>query len=300
MIKQITPIKRSKFIFIVISLLPAVLIYSVFYIYPALKAFYISLCEWSGYSPKPIFIGLANFKQLIKDKYVWSALKHNVDFFVIPTIITLALSLFFASLLSSKEIKGRDFFRITYFFPNVISAVAMAVLWSFIFNPSFGILNWFLKSIGLSHLTHTWLGEKNTALPALTIPSIWGGIGFTTVLLLAAMYNIPTTLYEAAEIDGANKWHRFYHITFPLIWEIMRIVIIFSVIGALKKFEIIYLLTAGGPDRATDVIALRMYYEAFSAYKMGYGTAISVWMFILVFILTLISMKLTKKEKVEY
>ena len=291
--------KWSKIKIIILFLLPACLLYAVFAVYPVLKAFWVSFNRWDGYARNMAFVGLDNFKNIIfHDPVFWGSFKNTFFLLTVPGIITLVLALFFASILSSG-IKGGKFFKITFFFPNIMSGVVISLLWSFIYNPSFGILNGLLRLVGLEEFTRTWL-EPGRVIPALVAPIVWCSVGFYMVLFLAGIQNIPQTLYEAASIDGASSWQSFWHVTFHLLWEIISIAIVFIVIGGLKVFDLVWVITSGSPTRHSQVIATYMYQKAISEGNMGYGTAISVLLFILVLIATIISMRLMQRERIEY
>jgi ABC-type sugar transport system permease subunit len=284
---------------IVLFILPACILYLLFVVYPVIRAFVVSFHHWDGYARNMTFVGLDNFRNLIfHDTVFWGSFKNTFFLLSVPGVITLGLALFFASVLSSN-LRGGKFFRITFFFPNVMSMVVISLLWAFIYNPSFGILNGFLRLAGLEELTRTWL-EPGRVIPALVAPIVWCSVGFYMVLFLAGIQNIPQALYEAARIDGAGSWQCFRCITLPLLWEIISIAVIFIVIGGLKVFDLVWVVTSGNPTRHSQVIATYMYQKAINEGNMGYGTAISILLFILVLVATLISMRLLAREKVEY
>lgn len=206
---------------------PTLLIYTAFLVIPFLMTFYTSMTDWSGYSMQMNFTGLKNYKALIQDKLVWKAFEHNVYLFVIGAVFTFLLSVFFGVALTRMKLKMKNFYRVIFFFPNVLSIVIVSYIWMFIYNPNFGILNALLGAIGLPNLGRAWLGELDTVLPALAVPWIWMSVGFYMVLFIAAIENIPTSMYESAIIDGANQWQQTRKITMPLIWEIVRVSIVF-------------------------------------------------------------------------
>jgi len=292
-------LKKSKRNITILFMLPACLLYGLFVAYPVIRALWVSFNRWDGYARSMTFVGLDNFKNILfNDPVFWGSFKNTFYLLAVPGVITLALALFFASVLSSG-IKGSKLFRVAFFFPNIMSVVIVALLWSFVYNPSFGILNGLLRLVGLEQLTRTWL-EPIRVIPALVAPIVWCGVGFYMILFLAGIQNIPQVLYEAAYIDGANSWQSFRHVTLPLLREILSIAIVFIVIGGLKIFGLLWVITSGNPTRHSQVIASYMYQKAISEGNMGYGTAISVLLFILVLTATLISMKMTQGKKVEY
>jgi N-acetylglucosamine transport system permease protein len=290
--------QRQKYWFIIPFLAPAMLLYGTFVIYPYLQAMYIAFTSWKGLRKAPKFIGLENFQDLLKDGHFWNALRNNGVYLIVLPILTLAFALFLAFMITQK-VRLSSFYRVTFFFPQVMSVVAIGILWNFIYHPSIGILNSFLKAIGIAN-PPTWLGDPRTALAAIIAVTVWQGAGFFMVLFMAGMQGIPTTYYEAAALDGATRGVMFFKITFPLLWETIRSALVFITIGALDMFGITFTMTQGGPDRATDVLATLLYQEAFENSKFGYATAIAMMLFIIVMALSFVLMVLTRRETIEY
>jgi len=227
----------------------------------------------------------------------WTALKHNLFFLSVPTAIILAMALFFAAALSSGA-WGARFFRVTYFFPNVISMVAITLLWFFIYNPNFGLLNAVLAPlVGEQHVA--WL-DPNHVMGALVAPIVWCSLGFYLVLFLAGMENIPSTYYDAAKVDGANSWQQFRSITVPLLWDVITMAVVFLIIGGLRIFDLIYVMALGYPNEQSQVIATYLYEQAFNNAHMGYGIAIAVVLFVLVFAATAVAMRVMRRQRLEY
>ena len=289
---------RGKYSVIIPFLAPPLILYAVFVLYPYAQAMYVSLTHWSGVSPTPQFVGLRNFARLVRDDYFWNALSHNLIYLAVLPASILALGFFFAFLLT-QGVRGAGFYRIMYFFPQVMSVVAVGVLWSFVYHPTLGLLNGFLRLIGIQN-PPVWLGNPSTALFAVGAVVIWQAVGFYTVFFIAGMESIPTTYYEAARLDGATGWHLFRHITLPLLWENVRVAAVFLAIGALDMFGIVQTMTEGGPSRATDVLGTYLYENAFKHSQFGYATAIAVTLFVLVLALSLLVMRATVRETVEY
>lgn len=280
-------------------LAPAVVLYGVFFVVPMAQAFYYSLFRWRGLSQHKEFVGIQNFKELSGDPIFWMALKHNLTFLVSYLCISIPLALFFAYVLSRK-VKGAGAYRAVFLFPNIISIVAVAVLWSFVYNMRFGLLNAFLRIIHLDSLTTGWLGGPTTALPAVIATGIWYQLGFYIVLFLAGIQSIPTSFYEAAAIDGANQWQCFRHVTIPLLWEILKLGIVYVIIQTMNVFGLVWVMTEGGPSNHTETMLTYLYRKAFADSQYGYGTAIGVVVFILVMGIALISIRAMKRETVEY
>ncbi len=316
---------------IVLFVGPAVALYTAFVIVPCLRSFQWSLYDWDGITPQMSWVGLTHFKRLLFDMDTfWIATKNNLFLmFVVPAVV-LPLSLFLAACIS-RGLWGSTVFRIVFFFPNILGAVAAALLWLQIYNPSGGpitgvnsALAWIGDlllgadsaldgtSIAFAGVPLGWLGAKLAAFKdwvwlqpdhlykALIPMSVWGGCGFNMILFLAAMESIPTSLYEAAEIDGASAWRQFWTITFPLIWDVLSIAVIFSVIGGMKAFEIIWLLTNQATQTELHVIGTYMVSSMFSDLNVGQATAIAVLLFIMVFVGTGVTWRAMRRESVEF
>lgn len=290
--------QRQKYQLIIPFLAPALILYGTFVIYPYLQAMYVAFTRWKGLRRAPEFIGLKNFQNLLKDNNFWNALGNNGLYLVVLPIVTLGFALFLAFMITQK-VRFSSFYRVTFFFPQVMSVVAIGILWSFIYHPKLGILNSLLKSIGFSN-PPVWLGDPRTAIWAIIAVTVWQGAGFFMVLFMAGMQGIPPSYYEAAALDGATRIVMFFKITLPLLWETIRSALVFITIGALDMFGITFTMTQGGPDRATDVLATLLYTEAFTNSKFGYATAIAMVLFLIVLILSFVLMYLTRRETIEY
>jgi N-acetylglucosamine transport system permease protein len=292
-------VKRDARRAIILFLLPACGLYAVLFIYPVVSSLALSLYDWDGFSHKRQFVGAANFSRLLgDDPMFWTALKHNLFLLSVPTAIILAVALFFAAALSSG-VRGARFFRITYFFPNVISMVAITLLWFFIYNPNFGLLDGLLGKLTGRRVSIVWL-DPNHIMGSLVAPIVWCSLGFYLVLFLAGMENIPHTYYDAAKVDGANSWQQFRSITVPLLWDVITMAVIFLIIGGLRIFDLIYVMALGYPNEQSQVIGTYLYEQAFNNAHMGYGIAIAVVLFVLVFAATAIAMRVMRRERLEY
>jgi len=289
---------RNKYRLIIPFLIPSLLLYFTFVIYPYVSAMYISLTRWRGLSQPPQFIGLANFQKMLHDEHFWNALGNNAFYLITLPTVTIIMALFFAFLLT-QGVRFGKFYRISYFFPQVMSVVAVGVLWSFVYHPTMGILNSLLMMIGIEN-PPVWLGNPSTVLGAVAVVTIWQAIGFYMILFIASMEGVPVTLYEAAEIDGATRWHMFRHITIPMIWESLVTALIFIMIAATNMFAITQTMTLGGPSRSSEVLSTFLYDEAFLGSKFGYGTAIAVTLFFMVLILSLVIQRVTRRDTLEY
>lgn len=294
-------LKKEKYLTIAAFLGPAAILYAVFFLFPMAQAFYIAMFQWRGFSLNRKFVWLDNFRRLLFDDPVfWMALKHNVTFLVAALLVIIPVALFIAVALSRK-VRGAGGYRAVYLFPNMISVVAVAVLWSFVYHPRLGILNAFLKLVGLEQFSSMgWLGDPGAALNSLIATTIWYSMGFYIVLFLAGVQSIPQTFYEAAWIDGANNWQSFRHVTLPLVWEVLRMAIVYLIIHTLNIFGLVFIMTDGGPNNHTEVMLSYLYRLAFEESNFGYATALGVVAFLIIFIISLTSIRLMRREVVEY
>jgi len=283
-------------------LAPALVLYAVFVLYPYAQAVVVSFTRWRGVSGNRAFNGLANYERLINDRNFVNALQNNLVMLVVLPTITIAIALTFAALFTQggKGVPGAGFYRVVFFFPQVISAVIIGVLFSYVFHPSIGLLNGVLRTVGLGGLQRAWLGDPDTALLAIAGVVIWQAVGFYMVLFIAGMQSIPTSFYEAATLDGANRWTSFRGITLPLMWDNVRVALVYIGIAALDLFAIVQVMTGGGPNRASDVMALYMYEEAFTDSRFGYASAIGVVLLLMTLVLSVLTLQLTKRERLEY
>lgn len=293
--------KRKKYLFLTFCLLPMMIVFLLFTVYPLLNGLYSSFFSWSGMSSNKTFIGLDNYRQLLNDpiipKTIW-----NDYFLVVGKVIgIMILATFFAVALTQLRIKEAPFYRIVFFFPNIMSIVIIGILWHFILNPDLGLLNSGLKAIGLSEWAIPWLGSLKWALPSLLLPAIWAGIGMFMLLLMGAIMNVPKSLYESADIDGASNWYQFWMITVPLIWPQIKLSILYIVITTLNgSFILVQIMTQGGPNNATQVMGSYLYQKAFEEYNFGYGATIGVMILVLSLMTVLILQFVLKRDEVEY
>ncbi len=293
--------KISRNIFISFFTVPTLIVYIVFFGYPVLQSFYISFFRWSGLSDKKTFVGFENFVRLFRDGIVWQALRNNMILYVFGTIFTFLIAIFFAAVIVKKDYKESKFYRIVFFFPNVLSVVIVAIIWSFVFSPTMGIVNNTLELIGLESLTRTWLGDEKTVLGALIVPQVWMFAGFFMVLYMAGMKNIPKSMYEAAKIDGATEIRQFVNITIPMLWEIIRTSLVFFVSRAFQStFSLVYITTGGGPNRSSEILSTYMYEQGFVNSNFGYATVVGLFLFAVMMTINFILQRITKREVYEY
>ncbi len=293
---------RGKNGLIVSFLALPVALYTLFVLLPYGSAMVLGFTRWSGLSANIRFNGLNNFIKLYNDHYFWSALSHNgIALIVLPPVV-LGTALFFAFLFT-QGIKFSRFFRITFFFPQVLSVVVVAVLWGFIYHPTVGVLNAVIKIFGIQQLTNfPWLGNPKTVFGSVLAVVVWQAVGFYMVLFIAGMQSIPTDYYEAARIDGATSWTLFWRVTVPLLWDTIRTALIFLAIAAMDLFAIVLVMTngTGGPSRAADVVPTYLFSTAFSDGQFGYATAMGLVLLLLVLVLAIVSLRFTAREAIEY
>lgn len=275
-------VRRNK-IALIIFLLPATILFTIIIIIPIFMSGYYSLLKWDGMTTGK-FIGFDNYINLFKDPSIQfsKTLGHAVIIAVFSVFIQLPISLSLALILA-KGIKGERFFLSVFFIPVLISSVVIGQLWLKIYNPNYGLLNALLKSIGLSGWVHTWLGEENTALAAVMIPILWQFIGYHMLLFYAGIKSVPKELIEAAQVDSATSWQINTKIIIPQIKPIIRMCVIFATVGSFKTFDMIYVLTNGGPAHASEVPSTLMINLIFGRNQYGFGSAVAVMIIILCF-----------------
>ncbi|MBM0239152.1 sugar ABC transporter permease [Micromonospora sp. ATA32] len=300
--------RHGKYPLIISFLVPPLVLYGVFVLSPYLQAFQISTTDWLGYSAQADPVGLANFRTLLHDGYVWNALTNNAVLLALVPVITIALGLFFATMLTMggrkgsagvSGVRGTAVYRLVYFFPQVLSVVIIALLWKEIYHPNSGLLNGALRAIGLP--APTWLGDPRTAFWCVLAVMVWSNVGFYVVLFGAAMQAIPRDIYEAVMLDGASRAVMLRRITIPLLWDTVQVAWIYLAIAALDGFILVQLMTTGGPNFSSDVIGLRMYDTAFgSETKFGYASAIGVVMFFLTLSVAVLALRAARRDRIEY
>lgn len=276
-------------------ILPNFIGFFIFTLIPVVASLILAFMEWDAFST-PEFVGLANFERMIHDDTFWISLKNTVYYTVGTVPLTLVCSLGLAVLLN-KKIKGVKFFRAAIFFPYITSLVAVAVVWNMLFHPDMGPINQFLRFIGIDN-PPGWTASSTWAMPAIIIVSVWRGMGYYMVLYLAGLQGIPKELYEAADIDGANGWNKFKNVTLPMLRPTTFFVMIMLTISSFKVFDLIQVMTDGGPGRATNVLVYKIYNEAFVKFNFGYASAIALVLFVIVLGITIVQFRLEKKASV--
>jgi len=284
--------------FVAAFLLPATALYVLFVMWPVAQAFIFSLYRWRGVSMERTFTGLGNFAQLVADPVFLRALSHNLALLFFGGAVILCVAIAVSHAIHTEGRAARAL-RAVYLFPQVISMVVVAVLWSFVYNPSFGVLNGTLRAAGLGHWALDWLGSSRTALPAVGVVFVWHALGFHIMLLSAGLRTIPVEVTEAAVLDGAAGLQRLRSVTLPMLWPVLRVSMVYLVIGSLNTFALVYLMTVGGPDRSTEVMLTYLYEHGFKHSEFGYATALAVANFGIVMLLSGAVMAAMRRDPTE-
>ena len=282
---------------IALYVLPALLFVLLLIYVPIALTGYYGLMDWDGISAmKPV--GLDNYAELLRDKAFWDSVLHSA---LLAVFSTLSLFLYLAvALLLASRLRGADIYRKIYLVPMLLSSVAIAQLWLKVYHPSNGIANWLLESLGVRN-TPDWLSDPDIVLYAIFVPILWQYAGFYILIYFAALRGIPNELIEAARIDGAGSWQLAWRIKAPLIAEVFKVTVVLAVVGSLKYFDLIYVMTGGGPNGASEVIASYMYRTAFRVREFGYASAIAFMLLLFCLVLTWGIRKLTaSKDPVTY
>ena len=293
---------RSRFIFCCLA--PAVILFTIFMLIPTIDVFRMSLYKWGGYTADKTFVGLDNFKTLLQSEKFYQAFQNSVLLIVIVTIVTFAMAIIFAAILTREKLKGQTFFRVVFYIPNILSVVVISAIFSAIYDPNQGLLNSFLNLFrGQDGVDNPilWLGSQKLVIYSIIIAMVWQAIGYYMVMYMASMANIPDSLYESASLEGAGRIKQFFSITLPLIWTNIRTTLTFFVISTINmSFLMVKAMTNGGPDGASNVFLSYMYQEAYTNSSDGYGMAIGVAVFLFSFALAAVLNAATKREEIEF
>ncbi|MBI5029795.1 MAG: sugar ABC transporter permease [Chloroflexi bacterium] len=270
-------------------LAPSFIVLAVFTYFPVLYALGLSFFRWRIMRGEPTFNGLTNYQLLLTSEDFWQAIGNTIYFALgsIPTGMAVAL---FIAILLNRPMKLLPIYRTAFFLPTVTSMVAVSVVWMWIYHPDVGLMNYFLNLVGLPSIR--WLNDPRWAMPALILLGVWKGLGYNVIIYLAGLQNIPEQLYEAAQIDGANRWQLFRHVTWPLLTPTTFLILIMAVINSFQAFTEFNVMTQGGPLGATTVVVYYLYQQAFQQFNMGYGSALAIVLFLIVLGLTLVQNKI--------
>ena len=288
---------RKRFIVLAYTL-PAMVLMLLFVYYPLVQNFIYSFYRWSAFSAGKEFVALDNYRRLFCDPVFDIAVRNNLLYALVSVVCQCGIGLVLAAILEEKFLRRyQGFFRTVFFVPAVISMTVIGLLWQLIYNPNIGIVNALLEVLKLGRFAHEWLGDSRTAIYAIILVSQWQYTGYIMLLYLVAMQKIPAELYESARIDGAGPARCFFSITIPQIKEMILVCTVITIIGSFKLFDEIYVMTAGGPGRSTEVLATTMYRAGFRNDEMGYAAAFAVVLFLITFAFTLIQIKVSKTSE---
>lgn len=287
--------QKSESKILIAMALPALAIYGFLYLYPVLANLLYATQRWDGVT-EPKFIGARNFTYLLtNDDLFIKVITNNLRFSLIVVIFQTLLALLFATFLI-KNTKINIFLRTVYFFPTILSSVSVGLIWTFLYNPNFGFINAMLKAIGLDRFALNWLGDTQYSLYAVAITQVWFHTGQMVIIFIAGLQQIPIELYEAAGVDGASRWQQFKNVTWPMITPTTAVVVAYTTIQTFRAFDLIYSMTQGGPLNSSDVMVTYIFNTAFLGYKIGYAAAQSVYLILLVLLVTYLQRRVIRVD----
>ncbi|MFF7733445.1 ABC transporter permease subunit [Streptomyces sp. NPDC007984] len=307
--------QHGKYRFIVGFLALPLGLYALFVIWPFIQSIYYSFTDWTGLSPEFKMVGFDNYSRMLDDDIFWKSLQHSLLFALLLPVVTIGLALFFAFMINVggrkrrngpviTGVRGSGFYKIVYFFPQVLSIAIVALLFAFAYNPDSGAINSLLRGIGLDDVQPLWLGDPDLALWAVMGVLVWSTVGFFVVLFSAGMASIPAEMYEAALLDGANRVTTFFRVTLPLLWDTVQSGWVYMGILALgaESFAVVQIMTTGpgGPDYSTTVMVLYVYQKAFRDGQAAYATTIGVALLVVTLAFAAVVMRLGRRERLEY
>jgi ABC-type sugar transport system permease subunit len=286
-------------------LIGPLVLYLIWIIGPMLYTFYLSSTDWDGISPQAQYVGLENFEDLFSslgrrvpsafEYSLFNNLKWLITFITIPVAIGLALAV-----ILNRDIKGDRYFKLGIFLPQILSLPVIALIWNYgIYNPRAGLINSFLITLGIAE-PPAWLADKQLVIWAIIFAAAWRQIGYIMILYVAGLKNVDPTLLDAAKVDGANAWQSFWKVTFPLLGPVTTIVVVISIIDSLRSFDLVWVMTRGGPANSSSVLAVLMYIQAFNNYKMGLGAATAVVLFAVSLVFIVAYLSRVMKDELEY
>lgn len=279
--------------------LPGTALYLLLFVYPSVTGLYYSLTDWDGLSPAYRFVGLDNYTVLAEHIVFRKSLVNNLKFMLAVVLLQFLVSLLL-SLQLSRSSRVNVALRSLYFVPTVISSVAVGFIWTFIYDPTLGLLNSFLDHVGLADLSQNWLGDPNLAIFSLAFVQAWAHIGQMVILFVAGLQSIPAELLEAARLDGATRWTLFRRVTWPLLAPAATIVAAYTTIQSFKAFDLIFTMTGGGPNYATEILSTFIYSAAFTNYTYGLASAASMFFLALICLITFLQFRLLRAERAAY
>jgi raffinose/stachyose/melibiose transport system permease protein len=288
-------VRRQQRRYAIMFIVPGMLIYLVFMLYPFLNTIYLSFTDWNGVSPVKEWVGLSNYTRILGDAAALKAFGNNIIWILIGTIAPVVLGLFEALLVWSGT-RASLLFRTLFFLPFVLPLVVVGIVWQWVYHPLFGIVNKVLDGVGLDALSRGWLADPHTALYAVLIAAIWGQTGFCFLILYASLQNVDMSTVEASMIDGANWFQRAWSIIIPQIAPQITMVTAVTLIGGFSVFDIIFVMTGGGPGHASDVLGTYTYKTAFEQNEAGYGSALSMLITVLSLVSAFVFVRLRERQ----
>lgn len=278
-------------------ILPAVAIFSIFYIYPFYATFNLGLRSWDGVSAVSPFVGLRNFKEILfQSRFWWPSIGHAAYITLIALTFQNALALGLA-MACDRQIKLGNFYRLIFFIPPVLSEVVVGLVWKWIYNGDYGLLNHWLANLGLAHLARSWLSDPQSALTCVAIIHSWKGFGWGFIILLAGLQTIPRQLYEASRVDGANGWQRFWHVTIPLMIPVFVLVSILTILGSMQAFVLVLTMTGGSPALGASVPVSRILHSMRGSLRFGYACAQGIIFGLILVVISVIQIRVSRKMK---
>ena len=277
-------------------ILPALLLFATFYIYPIYKVFELSLFEYDGISPYKYFVGVANFKEAVTSSIWWGAMWNAAYITLLALIFQNVLALILA-LIVDRDIKGGRFYRVVFYLPPVLSGIVIGLIWNWIYDGNYGLLNHWLGMLGLDKLSRAWLADPKTALTCVAVIHMWRGFGWGFIILLAGLQNIPRELYEAARMDGANSWEMFRRVTVPLMIPVFILVAVLTVLGTMQIYDIIVATTGGGPGYHTEVPITRILAAMIGSSRFGYACSLGLVFGVVLLVASMSQLRLSRRLK---
>ena len=278
--------------------LPAVVLLLVFVYYPVVENVRLSFFSWDAFNPDPQFVGLQNYQDAAADPVFWRALFNNTAYAVVSLVFQVALAMVLAAVL--EEFVGqrlRGPLRTIYFIPAAMSITVVGILFSFLYNPQFGLLNRALSAVGLQSLARPWLGQESTSIWSIIAMSQWQSIGYSAVLFVVAMQRVPREYYEAARVDGAGRIRSFFTITVPMVREMTTLLVILTISGAFLVFNEVMVMTSGGPNNSSQVLGTWLYHQAFFEDNMGYASTVATVIFVITFAIAAVQITVTRRRR---
>ncbi|HIZ64531.1 MAG TPA: sugar ABC transporter permease, partial [Candidatus Blautia pullicola] len=285
--------KKAK-LTILLFVLPALIVYLIWVIYPIISAIWMSMLK-SDTLHSSHFAGLENYISVFESTLFWKSMKISIIFIIVTTIFQVILGFFYGYLVYLQP-KGYRIYKILLFIPNVLPSVASGFIWSYIYSPSMGVLKPLMEGMGLGEYYISPIADPKMALYAVIFAQIWCGLGVQVILFNSGFMNIPSEVIESARLDGATGWKMIKTMVIPMSWDITKMVIILQTIGALRSFDLIYVMTSGGPNHSTEVLPMHLFVNAFQNFNLGYGNVVAVVLFVLAMIITAVMRKVMERD----